>query len=675
MMFYLDKGFDSCGPSEKTSDTEKALEYTEFNPGQDSDIMQAPKGENTKEKESSLCRCDSSFSSSLSGETVASDQVQMIHSFSEDNLRTFPGKYSPLKIGELRADYIPFFASHSEFVSFDVKDSSFLPHRSLRGETSKTIVIIPSMDLDATELKRMGSTAEFYEERQLYQLFLLVRDPSFKIIFLSSNPVDMVTTRYYLTLDGCSDSELKNRLSRLVLLNPKGDGNTNHSLSQKLNQNDKILRTIRNIVEKFSEGESPSCGLSFFCGSDSNDEISNKLKVRSLEANGRHLYFGSKQGSRQIFRKCGVPCAPGTPDIEDDDLLSTPQSGDSWSRNHRFICDPHNLAIGIARQIVLKNVKSSKWVVKLNQGFSGKGNACLNLEEILKKKYIDSNGLPLYGNDLVNAVAQDIEMEFPNMNFECKTSSWKRDATHAGYAEQIPRLGVIAEAFIEGSVVTSPSVQAVIDPKLVGEHRIEILSTHEQVLSGQVYTGCINPASEPYRSQIVKYTKKIGEALAEESIVGHFSSDFIAVKKCINGIDQWTIKAIELNLRQGGTTHPYSTMAILCGGHTDFDGVFRTKEGRQRSYVATDNYIDHRLKGLKSKDFLREFSSTSDPSIRKLRWSEDTKTGVIFHLLPFLEYGKIGFTAIGETPEEADLLFKRVSDMLIDIAEKRSHSS
>jgi hypothetical protein len=171
------------------------------------------------------------------------------------------------------------------------------------------------------------------------------------------------------------------------------------------------------------------------------------------------------------------------------------------------------------------------------------------------------------------------------------------------------------------------------------------------------------------------YTKIIGEALAEQSIVGHFSSDFIAVKQCINGIDEWSVKAIELNLRQGGTTHPYSSMAILCGGHTDFDGVFRTKEGKQRSYVATDNYIDHRLNGLKSKDFLRGFSSTSDPNIRKLRWSEDTKTGVIFHLLPFLEYGKIGFTAIGETPEEADLLFKSVSDMMRDIAEKRFHSS
>lgn len=296
MMFYLEKGFERLDPSDNIPDTVKPLEYREFKPQQDSDAMEPSKGEYTNPKELSLVRCDSSFASSLSSEMATAEQTQMVHSFSEDNLRTFPRKHSRNDIGEIRADYIPFFASHSEYVSFDVKDSSFLPHRSLWGKTSNTIVVIPSMDLDATELKRMGTTTEFYEERQLYHLFLLVRDPSFKIIFLSSNPVDMVTTRYYLTLDGCSDCELKQRLSRLVLLNPKGGTCTNHSLSQKLNQNEKILNTIRNIVEKFSEGESPSCGLSFFCGSDNGDKISDKLRMRSLEANGRHLYFGSKQG-------------------------------------------------------------------------------------------------------------------------------------------------------------------------------------------------------------------------------------------------------------------------------------------------------------------------------------------------------------------------------------------
>lgn len=119
--------------------------------------------------------------------------------------------------------------------------------------------------------------------------------------------------------------------------------------------------------------------------------------------------------------------------------------------------------------------------MKLNQGFSGKGNACLKIQVIQNRTYRDSvSGHKLTGIVLVNAMADDIEKEFPNMKFECTCNSWNGSTTNASFVEQMSRLGVIAEAFMEGEMVTSPSVQAVIDPNIVG-HRVEILSTHEQV--------------------------------------------------------------------------------------------------------------------------------------------------------------------------------------------------
>ena len=185
--------------------------------------------------------------------------------------------------------------------------------------------------------------------------------------------------------------------------------------------------------------------------------------------------------SREIFHFCDVPCAPGTPDFGDEDLLSVPDCVDTWSLRHRFICKPRDLAIGLARQIT-KGVKPAKWVVKLNQGFSGKGNACLQIQAIQNSTYRDSvSGHELTGSILVNAMADDIEKEFPNMEFECTCNSWNASSTNASFVEQMSRLGVIAEAFMEGEKVTSPSVQAVIDPNIVGKHRVEILSTHEQV--------------------------------------------------------------------------------------------------------------------------------------------------------------------------------------------------
>ena len=388
----------------------------------------------------------------------------------------------------IRADYVPHVASEAidaQCFDIDVNHRSFANLPSV--ESTNIIVVIPSIDLDSAELKRMGVIPEFYEERQLYHLFLLTQNPSIYIIFISSNAVDPETIKYYLTIDGCNEETYNQRLSRLTLLNPECGEHGCSSLAFKLLQSDSSMQRLEDAIYEFSSGDQSCCGLSFFCGSDASDAISRQLKVRCLEAKGEHLYFGSKQGARELFNFCNVPCSSGTPDFGDDDLLSFPKSGDSWSLNHRFICKPKDLAKGIARQIVYKNVRPRRWMVKLNQGFSGKGNASLSLETVQRKSYVNEEGKPLTKDALVEATAEDIEKEFVNMKFECTKYTWDGDETHAGFVDQMARLGAIAEAFIEGYDITSPSVQLIIEPEGSENNRVVILSTHEQVsISSQI---------------------------------------------------------------------------------------------------------------------------------------------------------------------------------------------
>lgn len=342
-----------------------------------------------------------------------------------------------------------------------------------------------------------------------------------------------------------------------------------------------------------------------------------------------------------------------------------PNNGFHWSENHAFICTPRNLAVGIARLIVYKKANPRKWVVKLNQGFSGKGNAFLDILSIQNKMYTDIKGIPLEGFERVNAVANDIEKSFPSMKFVCKDLSW----TH--FVHQMSRLGAIAEAFVEGHCIASPSVQAVIDPDLEVGQRVQILSTHEQVLSGQIYIGCVNPAANYYRKLIVGYTKRIGEELASHGVVGHFAADYLAStgSSCTGGNGRWEVTAIEINLRQGGTTHSYSTMATLCGGCTCSDGIFRTKAGKERYYKATDNYFDHRFIGLKPSTFLTEHLRNIGSTTANIQWNHEEKVGVVFHLLSLLPMGKLGFTAIGETRTHANQLYEETIQTLTEVAE------
>src|SRR5581483_12034651 len=136
--------------------------------------------------------------------------------------------------------------------------------------------------------------------------------------------------------------------------------------------------------------------------------------------------------------------------------------------------------------------------------------------------------------------------------------------------------GGVVEELISGNEMTSPSAQMRATP--LGED--ELLSTHDQILggpSGQSYLGCRFPANVEYGPLIMREAEKIGKRFAREGIVGRFAVDFVVVRKEDR---TWEPYAIEVNLRKGGTTHPFLTLQYLTDGKYYADeGVFRTALG------------------------------------------------------------------------------------------------
>ena len=102
---------------------------------------------------------------------------------------------------------------------------------------------------------------------------------------------------------------------------------------------------------------------------------------------------------------------------------------------------------------------------------------------------------------------------------------------------------------------------------------VELLSTHDQLLggpSGQSYLGCRFPADSGYAQAITPRGGEDRRALAREGVLGRFAVDFVVVR---DGDGRWTPYAIELNLRKGGTTHPFLTLQFLT------DGALRPRHG------------------------------------------------------------------------------------------------
>ena len=101
--------------------------------------------------------------------------------------------------------------------------------------------------------------------------------------------------------------------------------------------------------------------------------------------------------------------------------------------------------------------------------------------------------------------------------------------TWARYYPQFQALGGVCEAFVEGAAdaKTSPSCQAF----LSSNGDVRILATHEQMLNGQIYTGCKFPANDEYAKDLTALSQKIGEELSKREVVGYIAVDFVSVRQ------------------------------------------------------------------------------------------------------------------------------------------------
>jgi hypothetical protein len=275
-------------------------------------------------------------------------------------------------------------------------------------------------------------------------------------------------------------------------------------------------------------------------------------------------------------------------------------------------------------------------MLKLNEGISGEGNAVIDLQ-----------ALPEPGSaneaEAVTEKVHAMKLEYPG-------------ATQESYIAKLAERGGIVEERIVGEEVRSPSVQLRVTP--LGD--VELLSTHDQVLggpTGQLYVGCRFPSDPDYAKTISREAMKVGKRLAEEGVVGRFAVDFVVVRRQEGN---WEPYAIELNLRKGGTTHPFLTLQFLTDGTYDPDqAVFEAPSGRKKYFIASDHLESPLYRAFSPDDLF-------DIVVRhSLHFDQSRQTGVVFHMLATLgENGRIGATAVGDSPEEAARLFQTIESVL-----------
>ena len=215
--------------------------------------------------------------------------------------------------------------------------------------------------------------------------------------------------------------------------------------------------------------------------------------------------------------------------------------------------------------------------------------------------------------------------------------------------------GIVEEMLIADEVI-SPSVQQ----RIIAGGTPGLVCTHDQRLggeNGQMFVGCSFPANPEYAAAIAREAAKLRTPLAEEGVVGRFGIDFVVTR---SSDKDWEVNAVEINLREGGTSHPFGTLYLLTGGGYDPDSAtYRTARGEVRAYVAGDSIADERWAGTEPVTLLDAATEAG------VQWDPEAQTGVVFHMLRSLEpEGRYGATAIAPTAAAAEELFARAATLL-----------
>jgi hypothetical protein len=466
----------------------------------------------------------------------------------------------------------------------------------------ESVIVVPSVTLDKLGAQS-GSLLQAYEERFLF-LLLLLRQSRLHMVYVTSMPVAPSVVEYYLhLLPGVIPSHA---LARLHLVSV-GDSSP-RPLSEKVLERPRFVARLAALIPDPSRSH-----LVPYNTTPLERDLAIALGIPMYGADPRLFPLGTKTGARRLFGQVGVRYPLGYENLHHLDEVA-----------------------GRLAELRAQRPSVTEALVKLDEGVSGEGNAL-----------VDLRGLPVPG---AAGEREELDRRLQAMRFELPTT------TLPAYAAKLAERGGIVEERIVGEEIRSPSVQLRVLPS--GE--VELLSTHDQLLggpSGQSYLGATFPADSAYAGRISEDARRIGERLAEEGVLGRFAIDFVVVREA----SAWTPYAIEINLRKGGTTHPFLTLQFLTDGRYDAQtNRFLTPDGREKHLAATDHLESPLLRGLSTDDLFDVVARNG------LHFDQARQSGVVFHMISCLtEHGRVGLTAVGDSADAAMATYQRAEAVLL----------
>ncbi|MBK7842655.1 MAG: hypothetical protein IPJ71_03010 [Bdellovibrionales bacterium] len=506
-------------------------------------------------------------------------------------------------------------------------------------------IVVPSLNFDPAEIGPIIGTAH-YEQRALWSL-LRAAEQNVRVLFVSSSAVPQTSLDELFA--GFSQSEIDEIKSRteMIALNDKRID----YLSDKIADSPEALAQIQRASKRLLNGQEPTAENTFLSGFVNESSMSRLSAALHLPLTGMHPaleILNSKQGNRVIARESKIPFAGGT--------------------DSNFTIDEIVQSID-ERYIEMKGRGSC--FIKANYGASGQGIIKIEFRNAIDTDtdtYADSASKA--GSNIVLALnPRDSEK---NRRKEILALLQRHSEDNSSLKNVLSRAEILGVVIESGIVHTrAPSVQL----EILADQRVVPLSTHMQDMDGPVYKGASQPAygDIELESKLMSYAVKYAETLARYGVVGRIGLDFFEVEKN----EEIDFIFGEANIREGGTTHPWETVARFLRASYDANrrALISSVTGQPVFYKMTDNFVDREsFQNLSLLELWAEFKKDSEyPSMEANRVMG---TGVKFHMMSALpEFGKIGFTAFARSKQEAADLFEKAKRVLLRSAKRLREKS
>ncbi len=473
----------------------------------------------------------------------------------------------------------------------------------------RTFVVLSGLNSDSFNLSLVKGL-DFYEERMLFFLFLLKYKKT-RIIYVTSEGFNTELFEYYISTIFTKPNEIKSAFARLVHIEVnKTSAASVQSLSERLLKDEGALKKISDSI--------PNKAMAMLrCYNTTAQEraIAKELGISIFGHREKFDYIGTKSGARKIFQLVGLKLINGFAYIKSTVLL--------FEKMVKLYEDSPG---------------SEKIMIKLNESSSGKGNCIFNMGDFLSDE-LNNQG----------KISSKTAFDIFEKRFDKYAIFQSEKQNYAGFKKEFDRLGGICELYIGGKN-HSPSVQI----QLLPSGKVNIVSTHEQILGGpgsQRYAGCEFPANENYKKEIIKQAELVANWMSKKGMVGNFSIDFLAVKQS----DNFTVYPIEINLRKGGTTHPFRITYFLTGAKYNRKTGLLQCGDTPIYYYSMDFIESEKYKKLTPKTLIETVASS------KISFNKDTKKGVILFMPGMItELGRFGAVCIGHSREEAKNYYKKL---------------